>query len=207
MEALRALGGPTASRTVTLLETLAGLDIGKALRQQITDYLAKVEPPDGAEAVVSRETLGLEIQAIKIESPYDEKKAKLMLAAPHWLMRGVITHAFTAEGLATRMTGIAPRVARGRALDVAGRSDPIELVHGETLNATVDPARPRLPSSDSSALSLSPRSAVLTLFILFPRTRLKNGRGTSGCIVSAILFFCGRKRGRSSFFFGPQPGP
>eukprot|EP00959_Pyramimonas_sp_CCMP1952_P167846 3507751-Pyramimonas_sp.AAC.1 len=50
----------------------------------------------------------LDVLAVRIEQPHDQSKAKLLLAAPHWPMRGVVTRAFLAEGEAARMTGVMP---------------------------------------------------------------------------------------------------
>jgi len=104
---LRAVGSPTASLAVTLLEKLATCDVGGVSRQQLNDYLDKIEPTTG-EPTITREQVELDVQAIKIEQPHDESKAKLLIAGPTWPMRGTVTHAFKAEGVATRFTGVMP---------------------------------------------------------------------------------------------------
>eukprot|EP00959_Pyramimonas_sp_CCMP1952_P250578 5237644-Pyramimonas_sp.AAC.1 len=50
----------------------------------------------------------LDVLAVKLETPHDTTKVKLLLAAPQWPLRGTITWAFQAEGIATRMTGVMP---------------------------------------------------------------------------------------------------
>ncbi|CAK0796922.1 unnamed protein product [Prorocentrum cordatum] len=71
---LRAVGSPTASLAVTLLEKLATCDVGGVSRQQLNDYLDKIEPTTG-EPTITREQVELDVQAIKIEQPHDESKA------------------------------------------------------------------------------------------------------------------------------------
>jgi len=105
---LRAVGSPTASLAVSLVETLQNCDVGGRLKKELGEYLDKIEPQSGGEPVVDRINLELDVLAIKIEQPYDESKAKLLLAAPHWPLRGAITIAFQTEGIATRMTGVMP---------------------------------------------------------------------------------------------------
>eukprot|EP00959_Pyramimonas_sp_CCMP1952_P130694 2732949-Pyramimonas_sp.AAC.1 len=44
---LRAVGSPTAPLAVTLVETLSTCDAGGQMRQQLSDYLDKIEPASG----------------------------------------------------------------------------------------------------------------------------------------------------------------
>ncbi|CAK0899303.1 unnamed protein product [Prorocentrum cordatum] len=84
-EALREAGSPVASLAVGLLESLAECDVGGK----------------------ARTTLELDVAAIRVERCHDTDEVKLQVAAPVWPMRGVITNAYIAEGVANRHTGVA----------------------------------------------------------------------------------------------------
>ena len=107
-EALREVGSPVASLAVGLLESLAECDIGGKAKADINQYVTQVIPTDGSEPKITRMSLELDVAAIRMEKCHDETKIKLQVAAPVWPMRGVVTNAFLAEGVALRHTGVAP---------------------------------------------------------------------------------------------------
>ena len=102
------VGSPAASMAMALLDGLLECDIGGKSKDEIKLYIEKVQPSAGGVATIQKQDIELVVQAVRVEKTHDETTAKVVVAAPFWELRGIVTRAYLNEGVATRHTGPAP---------------------------------------------------------------------------------------------------
>jgi hypothetical protein len=106
---LQEIGPPAPSLALAALEGLHKCDVGGSMKGAIRNYLLRAEPEDiEAEAEISKEDLLDVISFVRLEKCYDDTKTKLVIGAPTWEGRVLVSRALEAEGQAVHHRGVAP---------------------------------------------------------------------------------------------------
>lgn len=94
---------------MALLEGFHKADVGASARTNIGKYLHAIQPEEeGTEATITKFDIEMTVHFIRLKKCHDEKKTKLMVGAPSWTIRPVITAGLKREGAATYYVGPAP---------------------------------------------------------------------------------------------------